>query len=237
MLEGIAMRLGQLICVSLAGLVCSASPALAHDSHAHDGHTDRYDPSWKADRGGHYGVDPHAREAWLNDCRRRIGSRDNGLGGAAIGGVVGGVAGNRIAGRGDRAVGTIAGAAVGAAAGMAIDKAEDGRARDECEAFLDNYYAQYSRGGYSGYGYPGYGHHQAYANAQYGYGAGCCHQPMMMVPIVRQTVSEPECTETVEYEYVDVPVRAKPRPVPTKRVKVVPQKRVKVAPDKRLKTK
>ena len=55
----------------------------------------------------------------------------------------------------------------------------------------------------------------------------------MRVPVTMAARAEPECTETVEYEYVDVPVRAKPRPVPDKRVKVVPDKRVKVVPDKR----
>ncbi len=230
------MRLRHLILVSATGLACATTPAMAHD-----GHGGNYTPSWKADRGGHYGVDPRAREAWLEDCRRGVSERDRGLGGAAIGGVVGGLAGNRIAGKGDRTVGTIAGAAVGAAAGMAIDKAEDRGARDECEAFLDNYYARYSHGGYDGYGgyygHPGYGAYHASSGAAYGYRAGCCGQPMMMVPIVRQTPAEPECTETVEYEYVDVPVRAKPRPVPVKRVKVVPEKRVKVVPDKRIRTK
>ena len=53
--------------------------------------------------------------------------RDDGLGGALIGGAVGGLVGNRVAGSGDRAVGTIAGAAVGAVAGAAIDRAEDDR--------------------------------------------------------------------------------------------------------------
>ena len=51
--------------------------------------------------------------------------RDDGLGGALIGGAVGGLIGNRVAGHGDRTVGTIAGAAVGAVAGAAIDRAED----------------------------------------------------------------------------------------------------------------
>lgn len=71
--------------------------------------------------------------------------RDDGVGGALIGGAVGGLVGNRIAGRGDRAIGTVAGAAVGAVAGAAIDRAEDRRAdsgdyregagyADECDA-------------------------------------------------------------------------------------------------------
>lgn len=79
---------------------------------------------------------------------RRDSRRDDGLGGALIGGAVGGLLGNRVAGRGDRTVGTVAGAAIGAIAGAAIDRAEDaGRAlppgydtpvayEDECDAVL-----------------------------------------------------------------------------------------------------
>jgi hypothetical protein len=51
--------------------------------------------------------------------------RDDGVGGAVIGGVVGGLAGNVIAGRGNRLGGTLIGAGVGAAAGYAIDKNDD----------------------------------------------------------------------------------------------------------------
>lgn len=181
-------------------------------------------------------ADP-AREAWLADCRSRVSGRDRGVGGAVLGGVIGGVAGNRIAGRGNRTVGTVAGAAVGAAAGVAIDRAEDrGRVRDECEAYLDDYYARYAagpayQGGYAyapSYGAPTY----AYAPG-YGYPAsGCCMAaPVMMVPV--QT--EPECTETVEYIYEDVPVRRKTyRPA---RTKIVRDKRVKVVGDKRISSK
>jgi hypothetical protein len=170
------------------------------------------------------------REAWLADCRQRVSSRDRGVGGAVIGGVVGGVAGNRIAGRGNRTVGTLAGAAVGAAAGAVIDKAEDaGRNRDECEAYLDDYYARYQSGsdglGYgramaapvyaSGYGYP------------QGYAYGCCGAaPVMMVPAAVQP--QPECTETVEYVYEDVPVRYKARRT-VKRTKIIRDKRVKLS--------
>jgi uncharacterized protein YcfJ len=169
------------------------------------------------------------REAWLADCRQRVSSRDRGVGGAVIGGVVGGVAGNRVAGRGNRTVGTLAGAAVGAAAGAVIDKSEDaGRNRDECEAYLDDYYARYEGGRErqvyrapegapvyaSGYGYP------------QGYAYGCCGAaPVIMVPAAVQ--AQPECTETIEYVYEDVPVRYKARPI--KRSKIVRDKRVKLS--------
>lgn len=233
------MRLRQFFqtCAASAALTLAAgavSPAMAQDSpepgEAPVGPDVR--PEWQGappQPYGGYQMDPRARDQWLTECRRRLRVHDDGVGGAVIGGLIGGVAGNRIAGRGNRTVGTVAGAAVGAAAGMAIDKAEDnGRVRDRCEAYLDEYYAYYSRGG--GYGHPGYG----YGYPAYGYGNACCHAtPMMMVPVTMAARAEPECTETVEYEYVDVPVRAKPRPVPDKRVKVVPDKRVKVVPDKR----
>lgn len=194
-----------------AVMVLTAQPALAHDHHSDA-------------RSVRYGFDPGAREAWLADCRQRLSARDSGLGGAVIGGVVGGLAGNRIAGRGNRTVGTIAGAAVGAAAGAAIDKAEDtAHNRDECEAYLDDYYARYAQGSFypaSGYGYvpPAYG---------YAYPApGCCmaSQAMMMVPAVQ---AEPECTETIEYVYEDAPARPAPRKryIP-RRTKIVPDKRV-----------
>lgn len=163
-----------------------------------------------------------SREAWLADCRRRVS--DNGIGGAVIGGVAGGLFGNRLAGRGNRTVGTIAGAAVGAVAGAAIDKAEDrGRTRDQCETYLDDYYARanYARAnpGYAyGYGYPGgYGHQGGYpAYAYIPVQNGCC-QP---APV------QPDCVETVEYEYVDAPARRVIRRAPDKRVRVVPDKRI-----------
>lgn len=169
-----------------AALIVTAQPTLAQDS---------YDAAPMPGRAQvQYRFDPADREAWLRDCRQRVSARDSGIGGAVIGGVAGGFAGNRIAGAGNRTVGTIAGAAVGAAVGAAIDKAEDaGRYRDECEAYLDDYYARYTQATY-------------YAVAA---------RP------------QPECTETVEYVYEDVPTRPAPRkryiPRPTK---TVPDKRV-----------
>ncbi|PEQ12123.1 hypothetical protein B2G71_13345 [Novosphingobium sp. PC22D] len=225
------------LAAALVATVIGASPSLAQEY-------DRYDadrPSWRHD-------DYPGRDEWLADCRARVARRDDGVGGAVIGGVVGGIAGNRVAGRGNRTAGTIAGAAVGAVAGAAIDRAEDAGRRDECEVYLDNYYASYERygrdPGYPGYGYgygsygaygypgggyPGYG--PGYGYASYGYGAGCCGGvPMMMVPVQR---SEPECVETVEYVYEDVPApRPKVRYVPEKRTKIVPDKRVKITPVK-----
>jgi len=77
--------------------------------------------------------------------------RDNGVGGALIGGAIGGLAGNRIAGRGNRTAGTLIGAGVGAIAGTVIDQAE----RDPCDNFrqprqqqfadYNSYYAAYNQ--------------------------------------------------------------------------------------------
>lgn len=160
-----------------------------------------------------------ARTEWLERCRAHY--RDNGLGGALIGGAIGGIAGNRIAGRGDRTVGTIAGAAVGAVAGAAIDKAEDqSRVRDACEDYLDRYSAYYSAGGPSA----GYYHAGDYAGySPYGFGGG-----YMMVPVRTNRgccCNEPEVIE----EIVDVPVarRVIPRRPADKRIKLVPDKRIK----------
>lgn len=170
------------------------------------------------------------REAWLADCRQRVSARDNGVGGAVIGGLVGGVAGNRIAGRGNRTVGTLAGAAVGAAAGAVIDRAEDaGRSRDECEAYLDDYYARYQAGSdgrvYGG-AMPAQGYAYAYGYPQ-GYTNGCCGAvPVMMVPAPVQ--AQPDCVETIEYVYEEVPVRRKAYR-PAKRTKIVRDKRVKLS--------
>jgi hypothetical protein len=98
-------------------------------------------------------------------------------------------------------------------------------AADYCESYLDDYYARYSAP------QPYYGYQGAYQSGGYGYpgyAGGCCQQPMMLVPIVRVQQPQRECKEVVEYEYVDVPVRAAPRrPVPDERVKIVPDKRIK----------
>lgn len=214
---------------ALALTIAVAAPAFAHGDQqpgtAPSGPDTR--PEW---HDGHAQarpmMDPRGREDWLGECRRRLSVRDDGVGGAVIGGLVGGFAGNRIAGRRHRTVGTIAGAAVGAVAGLAIDKAEDrGRARDECETYLDSYYEHYTAMGqaYPGYG-TGYGPGYGYAPAG---GYGCCQQaPAVMVPAYSAPRAEPECTETVEYVYEDVPVRPRARIIPRKRVKIVPDKRI-----------
>ncbi|MCB2049221.1 MAG: hypothetical protein KDE32_13505 [Novosphingobium sp.] len=97
------------------------------------------------------------------------------------------------------------------------------QAEERCMRYFDSYYEYYR----SYQPAPGYAY--GYQGAAMTSG-GCCQQPMMM-PGPRMARREPECTETVEYEYVDVPVRrraAPPPPAPTKRVKVVPDKRIKV---------
>lgn len=176
------------------------------------------------------GYDPAAWERakgdWLAECRRRVGGSNSKTAGAVIGGLVGGVVGNRIAGKGDRTVGTIAGAAVGAVAGGAIGASADrNRARDYCEAYLEDSLAGYY--GQGGYG-PGYGYGYGYGYPQAGYAM----QPvMMMVPVMYQAAPPAKTRECVETTVVEewVPVKTRKRtiaPRPDKRVKIVPDKRV-----------
>lgn len=198
-----------------------AAPALASEPHGDPAHGAPYaHPGWTAPhdqvpQSPVLGPPPEARAAWLSECRSRLIRRDSGWDGALIGGAIGGIAGNRIAGRGHRTVGTLAGAAVGTVAGAAIDRAEDSAAtraaRDECERYLDDYYA----------------YHAAYARGpwnQTGYASGCCMQPAAM------PARAPTCREDVRYvtEYVTVPGRRviPRRPQPDKRVRIVPDKRV-----------
>lgn len=95
-------------------------------------------------------------------------------------------------------------------------------AEERCVRYFDSYYDYYRMH------QPAPGYAYGYQGAAMGYGT-CCQQPMMMMPAPRMARREPECTETVEYEYVDVPVRRRPPPpAPTKRVKVVPDKRIKL---------
>lgn len=98
---------------------------------------------------------------------------------------------------------------------------ERDRARSSCERYYDDYYAYYGE------------HRQQYTGM---YAPASRPQPMAIydrdcVPCDRpiSSGSGRECTETIEYEYVDVPVRRRaPPPAPTKRVKVVPDKRIKL---------
>jgi hypothetical protein len=151
------------------------------------------------------------REAWLAECRDRVGY-DNGVGGAIIGGVIGGVAGNRIAGRGNRTVGTVVGAGVGAVAGAAIDKAEDrGAARGYCEDYLDRYEAFYANGG-ARYGYPAAGYGTAGVGA-YPYAAPYSGRVMWLPVVVKKRrLAGCDCAQeqVIEQEVV--------RPAPAKRV-------------------
>lgn len=227
---------------ALAATLAFTAPALAHDGHpapppgvadadgrVYDGsmpdmappgaHPDMR-PEWRGHGDQARGDWDARRGEWLDQCRRRYRTSDNGLGGALIGGAVGGLLGNRIGGRGNRTAGTIIGAGVGAVTGAVIDRAEDrGRERDYCESYLDQYMASYQHGGY--------GHQMAYGYAV----------PIMMVPVMMvQGQAQQPCTETVTttttYEWVTVPGR---RYIP--RRPVIHDKRVRVAPDKRLRMK
>ncbi len=116
-------------------LTLAATPALAHHHRRMDYpvYPANYMPPLQAafpvdralaERCGLYAgsMRPHLVPAGYYEGYAR--RREDGLGGALIGGAVGGLLGNRVAGRGDRLLGTAAGAAVGAIAGAAIDRAE-----------------------------------------------------------------------------------------------------------------
>jgi hypothetical protein len=135
--------------IAALGLVASAliaTPAFAAEGHA----LPPIPESQQAGAGPVAAYSNEEREAWLAECRARVGAEGDRVAGAVIGGVVGGVAGNRIAGSGNRVVGTVVGAGVGAAAGAAIDGAVDrGNASDFCEDYLNRYEASYAGVGYS----------------------------------------------------------------------------------------
>lgn len=89
----------------------------------HDGNAEDYSDSYGYRDDG-LSADQQAPEARPRD-------RDQGLGGALIGGAVGAVAGNVIGGRGNRLAGSLIGGGVGALAGAAIDRADNaGRGPD-----------------------------------------------------------------------------------------------------------
>jgi hypothetical protein len=112
------------------------------------------------------------------------------------------------------------------------------KAAERCERIFDSHYAYYRSAQPSmtyGYG-PAYGYGYAapaYALAPANGGCVPCGAPMAAGPVPAPAVrrGEPVCTETVEYEYIDVPVRAAPRRAAPPR-RAVPSKRV---PDKRIK--
>jgi uncharacterized protein YcfJ len=220
---------------TFAGLVfaagiAAASPALAHDGHQGDGPPPPPEgyghEQWRGGNEGHWGDGngEGQREAWLTECRRRVGGR-GGATGAVLGGVVGGIAGHEIAGRHDKTLGTVAGAAVGAVAGAAIERSAR-RPSDYCESMLQ------PQGGYY-HGYPAQGYGYAYA------------MPVMMVPMMMvpaPAAPKKDCKEVVTTEYVttyDTVYRkvreVRYRSVPTyKRVRVVPDKRLRMETGKRV---
>lgn len=89
-----------------------------------------------------------------------------------------------------------------------------GSGPDGCAAFLDDFYARRA----PSYGYPAQG---------YTFGG-----PTVMVPVMQSSQADPECTETVEYVYDDVPARRQlqraPRRAPDKRIRLVPDKRSRI---------
>jgi Ni/Co efflux regulator RcnB len=158
----------------------------------------------------------------------RDGRSNDGLAGAAVGGIVGSIAGNVIAGRGNRLAGSLAGGGAGALAGMAIDKASRrrhglfGRRHHDDRRYndgLDNerdYYRDndYQRGPHWGGG--------SYGGGSYGsYDTG---GTTVTTVVVHAAAAAPVMqTRTItSYEYVSVPVKRRhvvrhyrPRPKPS----------------------
>ena len=100
-----------------------------------------------------------------------------------------------------------------------------GDAPGACEDFLEDFYA---RGPHPAHGPLPWAYPPGYGSL-----AGCCTGvPMMMVPVMMPPKAEPECTETIEYVYEDVPaaprIRRAPARQPDKRIRVAPGKRVRI---------
>lgn len=178
-------------------------PQRARHSGGHNGGGADYDRDYDRDDHARYDGPPPMRDGgrYADDDMMRRCRRDNGVGGAAIGGIAGGVIGNRVAGRGDRRIGTVVGAVAGAAVGAAVDRGEDRRA---CDAWYRDYesrsrYAQQDvnyRGGYQGGEYAGY-------DSGYSYGGG---MQTIVIP------GQPVIIEETETYYEDVVVAtARPR--------------------------
>lgn len=236
------MRHSALAGIVILGSLAAAAPALAHDvapAAQPVPNAPNYAPNY-----AYADAALRQREAWLNECRRRIGGNRKGVTGAVLGGVAGGLIGNGLAGSGDKTLGTVAGAAVGAVAGAAVERSAATHQNDRCEDILEasGYSMNYAAApGYAGYAYqggaaPAYGY-QGYP--AYGYA------PVMMMqamPVQQMAPAKPDCKETVTTEYVttyDTVYRkvryARYAPAPVyKRVRVVPDKRVRMTADKRV---
>lgn len=159
------------------------------------------------------GADHRGANYYSDADMERMCRRDNGVGGAAIGGVVGGIAGNRIAGRGNRTVGTIAGAAVGAVAGAAIDRSEDARACDAYWSSRDGGRYTHGQGGRYRADYRGDARYEAAGYEQtydYGYGGATTIVIPGQPVIVEETITE---YETVAVAAPVVRARVAPRRV------------------------
>lgn len=174
-----------------------------------------------------------ARGVDWNGHNNMASRREDGMGGAIIGGTTGAIVGNRIAGRERRAGGTLIGAGLGALAGMAIDKAEDGEQGSGTARLypynydfgqLDERVTGGGERGWNGawqgpagidYGMPVY--------PAYGYGYAAAYAvPMMatvMLPVTTTT------TTYVEEEVVETAARKVARPRPKRAYKPRPKPR------------
>lgn len=161
--------------------------------HARDGEWHEGDP--RLENRGEYDSRHQRTERvtrYSDDDLARMCRRDDGVGGALLGGVVGGVVGNRVAGRGNRTAGTILGAGVGAVAGAVIDRAEDRNACRDYGQRVDarNYYER-DRDYVDGYY-----RDSRYASAGYGYDYVQGAPTTIIIPgqpvIIEETITEYE---------------------------------------------
>lgn len=140
----------------------------------------------------------------------RMCRSDDGVGGAAIGGVAGAVVGNRVAGRGNRTAGTIIGAGVGAVAGALADKEED---RQRCREYqrrvayereYRDYYDRYYRDQNGGNSYYGNGYGNGYYGNGYGYYEGSSYaapETVVRTEYVPYTTTVTTTETSYDYSY------------------------------------
>lgn len=154
--------------------------------------------------------DPYYDAPYDDDVRYE--RRDDGVGGAIIGGVAGGVAGNVIAGRGNRLAGTLIGGGIGAVAGAAIDQAEDrgryaqpqyygdrqGYARRGAPHDQRRYRQGHGNGGPTGYGWQGHRTYYRGAAPAYYYPQAYTGGTTTVIVVPGQTTSTTTTTVTEE---------------------------------------
>ena len=208
----------------------SAAQSAQTLGYAPQGGTDYTPPAYRGDAGfdydyrsaetygddGYYGDGYDPNRSYRYDRRysdaemARMCRSDDGVGGAAIGGVAGAVVGNRVAGRGNRTAGTIIGAGVGAVAGALADKEED---RQRCREYqrrvayereYRDYYDRYYRDQNGGNSYYGNGYGNGYYGNGYGYYEGSSYaapETVVRTEYVPYTTTVTTTETSYDYSY------------------------------------